>query len=172
MKASSAAIDALKAHEGFRPRMYRDQAGLPTIGYGTLIDTAGEQHLLTATITEAEGEELLRRDLAAFEHYVNDAIKVHIAQNQFDALVVLAYNIGPTAFRTSTLVSLINRKSDPVAISAAWRSWRMAGGQVSNGLVTRRREELAMYWRHLWSLSVALFIIAAVALGSGAYLLA
>ena len=42
MKVSQAMIDKLKADEGFRATMYHDAAGLPTIGYGTLIDTAAE----------------------------------------------------------------------------------------------------------------------------------
>lgn len=171
MKASKDAIEALKVHEGFRARMYFDQAGLPTIGYGTLIDTPEEQYLRTATITEAQAEDLLRRDLAKFEQVVNDTITVPLTQNQFDALLLFVYNVGPGGFRNGSLPRLINGKADPLAISAKWREYRMAGGQVSNGLVKRRREELNLYWRHLWTLGLVLFVTALVALGTGTILL-
>jgi len=168
MQASQQAVDAIKRYEGFRPRMYRDAAGRPTIGYGTLIDTSEEQYLMNATITEAEAERLLRRDLVPFEKAINDTITVHLAQNQFDALLSLVYNIGPTAFKNGSLPRLINGRADALAISAKWKEYRKAGGQVLQGLVKRRSDELAIYWSHLWKIGASLLILSAAAMIGGA----
>ena len=172
MTTSQAGVDLIKKWEGFRPTMYRDAVGKPTIGYGTLIDRPEEQHLLTATITPAQAEELLRRDLVPFEQAVNDAITVNLSQNQFDALVSFVYNVGPGTFRNGSLPRLINQRSDALAISAKWREYRLAGGRVLQGLVNRRRDELFLFWRHLWSLAIILFFCAGMMLSASAYLIA
>lgn len=169
MTTSQAGVDLIKKWEGFRATMYADAVGKPTIGYGTLIDQPGEQYLRTATITKAQAEELLRRDLVPFEKAVNDAITVPLAQNQFDALVSFVYNLGPGALRNGSLPRLINGKSDALAISAKWREYSRAGGQVLQGLVNRRREELALYWRHLWMLAVVLLFMGSMLLIGAAY---
>lgn len=161
-------IDELKEHEGFRATMYSDAAGHPTIGYGTLIDSPEEQYLRTATITEAEGEALLRKQLATYEDAVTSSITVPMAQNQFDALVSLAYNIGPAAFRNSSLVRLINQRAAPEAISRKWREYRLAGGRVLPGLVIRRAKEVETYWSHLWRLAVLLLFCGGAAIAMAA----
>ena len=168
MTSSQQAIDAIKAHEGFRATMYLDAAGKPTIGYGTLIDRPDEQWLRTATITREQAEELLRRDLVRFEKVVNDIITVTLAQNQFDALVSLVYNIGPGAFRNGSLPRLINGRADALAISTKWKEYNKAGGRELAGLTKRRKDEVKLYWQHLHTLSIILLIIAAVAMLGGA----
>jgi lysozyme len=169
MTTSQAGVDLIKKWEGFRATMYLDAVGKPTIGYGTLIDKPEEQYLRTATITQAQAEELLRRDLVPFEQAVNEAITVRLTQNQFDALVSFVYNLGPGTFRNGSLPRLINQRSDALAISAKWREYRMAGGRVLQGLVNRRRDELFLYWRHLWSLAIILFFAAGIMLTASAY---
>ena len=52
----------IEQFEGFRAKMYKDAVGLPTIGFGTLIDTAEEKYLLTETITREQAEVLLRKE--------------------------------------------------------------------------------------------------------------
>ena len=169
MTTSQAGVDLIKKWEGFRPTMYLDAVGKPTIGYGTLIDTTDEQYLRTATITPQQAEELLRRDLVPFERAINETITVPLAQNQFDALVSFVYNLGPGALRNGSLPRLINGRADALAISTKWREYRMAGGRVLQGLVNRRREELALYWRHLWMLAVVLLFIGSMLLIGAAY---
>lgn len=171
MTTSKAGVDLIKKWEGFRPAMYLDAAGRPTIGYGTLIDRPEDQYLRTATITEAQAEELLRRDLVSFEQSVNEAITVRLTQNQFDALVSFVYNVGPGNFLNGSLPRLINQRSDALAISAKWREYRLAGGRVLQGLVNRRRDELALFWRHLWSLAIILFFACGLLLTGAAYTL-
>jgi len=86
-------LNLIKASEGFRANMYYDQNHLPTIGYGTLIDTKEEEYLKTATINESQALDLLRKDCAIFEKAITKSVMVPLNQNQFDALVSLVYNI-------------------------------------------------------------------------------
>ena len=44
------------------------------------------------TISRAEAEQILRRDLSNFEDEVNREVRIPINQNQFDAMVSLAFN--------------------------------------------------------------------------------
>jgi lysozyme len=145
MKLSAAGILMLTELEGSRSRMYRDSAGLPTIGVGHLI-LSSEQHLLTATLSGAQIRDLLQRDLVRFEQAVNNCIRVSLEQWQFDALVMLAFNIGTTAFCNSTLVDRINAKDTETRISEAWNRWKMAGGQIVQGLINRRAKEIDLYF--------------------------
>ncbi|MDE5615792.1 MAG: glycoside hydrolase family protein [Alphaproteobacteria bacterium] len=126
-----------------------DGAPLPpgaTIGYGHLIKP-GED--FRGGITETEAINLLRADISTAEHAVRDNITVPITQNQYDALVSLAYNIGGGAFASSTVVQYINNpdftSSKYPSLESAWRAWNRTQGAVSNGLINRRNDEWNMY---------------------------
>jgi lysozyme len=58
--------------------------------------------------TDEQVEAAFAKDLERFERVVNEAVKVPIPQHAFDALVSFAYNVGPTAFKNSTLVRVLN----------------------------------------------------------------
>ena len=107
MAIAESTLSFITEEEGKRNRMYRDSKGLPTIGVGHLIRPA-EQHLMTATLSDKEVEDLLRSDLRWCSDAVERAIKVPLNQNQFDALYSLCFNIGETNFRQSTVVRKLN----------------------------------------------------------------
>lgn len=150
MNLSQGGIDFIKAEEAFRAQAYRDQGGRWTIGYGHLIRLPAEQHLLSATITMAQGEALLRTDAADAELAVSDTITVPLAQNQFDALVSLAFNIGQGAFKRSTVAAKINSRAPRPHIEQWWKAWNKvtAGGvkKTSKGLSARRDRELTLFF--------------------------
>ena len=83
------------------------------------------------------------------ERAVNDNITVPLAQNQYDALVSLAYNIGSGGFKNSTVVKYINNPDFHSSVysdlESAWRAWNRTQGIVSNGLTRRRQNEWNMY---------------------------
>lgn len=140
MKFSQAGIDLLKQLEGCRLAVYKDSAGYPTIGVGHLIKPG--EHF--TAITMAQAEDILRADIAPAELAVNGAVKGSLSQNQFDALVCLAFNIGVTAFARSTLVRKLN-EGDTSGAAAQFLVWVKAGGRVVQGLVNRRNKERVLF---------------------------
>lgn len=148
-------IALLKAVETLRLKPYDDQTGLDisawvagaTIGYGHLI-AAGEWTTYKGGITEPQADALFAADLAPFEQVVRDSITVGLQQYQFDALVILAFNIGEAGFKSSSVVKLVN---DPNAVTgytsleSAWKAWNKSQGKVMKGLDNRRAAEWRIY---------------------------
>ena len=107
MAIAESTLSFITQEEGKRNKAYKDSKGLDTIGVGHLI-RPGEQHLLTATLSDQEVKDLLKSDLKWCSEAVEGAVKVPLNQNQFDALYSLCFNIGATAFRNSTVVRRLN----------------------------------------------------------------
>jgi len=144
-KTSDKGVALIKAHEGLRLNAYLCPAKVWTIGYGHT-SAAGEPKVVQGMrITRAEAETILRRDLATFERGVNRLVKVALTQNQFDALVSFAFNVGLGAFERSTLLKKLNagRYKD---VPAELMKWTKGGGRELPGLVNRRRDEAGL-WR-------------------------
>ncbi|MCM1089136.1 MAG: lysozyme, partial [Muribaculaceae bacterium] len=85
LKTGQAGLDLIKKFEGCRLTAYKCPAGIWTIGYG---HTGGVQ--TGQTITQAQADDLLKKDLAKFEANVNKYSKYGWRQNEFDALVSFA----------------------------------------------------------------------------------
>ncbi len=139
---SAAGLEKLKAYEGFSATPYPDYKG-KSIGFGHLIK-AGEEYLLDAIISPAQASELLAGDVAWAERAVSAAVSAPLTQSQFDALVLLCYNIGETAFKRSTLVARLNA-GDYDAAAAEFAKWNRAGGEVNAALVARRADEQRIF---------------------------
>lgn len=140
--------DLIKHFESLRLDSYLCQASVWTIGWG---------HTKTAKpgmrITRTEAQRLFNLDIAAFVASVNRAIKVDITQDQFDALVSLAFNIGIGAFERSTLVRKINAKAPEEEVLPQIRRWVFAAGKRSRGLARRREAEVLLYQGLPWKVS-------------------
>lgn len=119
-------------------------AGKPTIGYGRVIPRAEFNRLKKTGISPEEAYNNLLADLSRFSRGLIPLVKVHLSQNQFDALVSLAYNIGLSNFRNSTLLRLLN-KGDYAGASKQFERWNRGGGKVLGGLVRRRGRERAIF---------------------------
>jgi lysozyme len=117
MAIAKSTLSFITNEEGSRNKAYKDSKGLWTIGVGHLIK-ADEQHLITATLTDQEVEDLLRSDLKWCSEAVEGSVRVPLNQGQFDALYSLCFNIGETAFRKSTVVRKINENDLPGAADA------------------------------------------------------
>lgn len=139
MRASNQLIDKIKEFEGLRLNAYRCPAGVPTIGAG---HTRGVK--MGQTITMAQADALLKGDLLPCEKYVN-SLKLDLTQNQFDALVDFAFNLGTPALAGSTLLKKIRSNSPLKEIQAEFRRWNKSKGRVLQGLVRRREWEAQMY---------------------------
>lgn len=116
-----------------------------TIGWGSTTDENG-QPIAPGTIwTRERADRRFRQDLAVFEDAVRKAIgSARTTQNQFDAMVSLAYNIGAKAFAGSTLARL-HRAGDTAGALGQFARWNKAGGKVMAGLTRRRAAEAALY---------------------------
>ena len=136
---SERGIKLLKDFEGFRTHAYQDSVGVWTIGYG---HTKGVTPNMV--ISTAEGEEMLVEELKEYENYVDDLVKVPLDQHQYDALVSWVYNLGPTNFRSSTMLRVLNEgKYEEVPNQI--RRWNKAGGKELDGLTRRRNAEAEMF---------------------------
>lgn len=139
MRVSNQLIDKIKEIEGVHLNAYRCPAGVPTIGAG---HTRGVK--MGQTITMAQVDALLKGDLLPCEKYVN-SLKFDLTQNQFDALVNFAFNLGTTALASSTLLKKIRSNSPLKEIQAEFRRWNKSKGKVLQGLVRRREYEANLY---------------------------
>ena len=140
MAVSLFGIDLICGFEGLRLKAYDDGVGVWTIGFGTTIYPNGIRVKKGDTCTEAQAKAYMVYDLKKFESAVNNAVTVPLNQNQFDALVSLAYNIGPSAFSKSTLVKKLNA-GDIRGAAEQFDVWVNAGGKRMQGLVNRRAKE-------------------------------
>lgn len=140
MITSDAGRKAIMQREGVRLTAYRDSVGVLTIGVGHTASAGYPAPQPGMAITAGECDDILRRDLRKFETAVNAAIARPMTQNQFDAFVSLAFNIGGGAFASSSVAREFNAGNIAKAADA-FRLWNKAGGRVLSGLVTRREAE-------------------------------
>lgn len=135
---SSNGLNIIKKYEGCYLTSYKCPAGVWTIGYG---HTKGVKSGLA--ITQAQADALLKSDCKQFEAYVNNKTYVPLTdklnQNQFDALVSFAFNVGPGNLKRlctgRTLSQIANHIGD----------YNKASGRVLAGLTKRRAEETALF---------------------------
>ena len=162
MKISENGINMLKKLEGNVRKagihvIYDDKTGKPvntnerlprgaTVGYGHLIKPDED---FRNGISELKATELLRTDVETAERAVQNNINVALTQNQFDALVLLAYNIGVKNFVTSTVVKYINNPKFHSSVyknlESAWKAWNKSGGHIMTGLANRRNQEWDLF---------------------------
>lgn len=136
MKTSQTGIDLIKKFEGCRLKAYKCAADVWTIGYG---HTKGVEPY--EIITLAEAERLLKEDLEKYERNVE---KYHFKygwnQNEFDALVSFAFNLGSidklTAGGTRSRATIAEKMLTYNKISS---------GKVLAGLTKRRQAERELF---------------------------
>ena len=142
MKFSAVGMNLLKKSEGFRSRVYRDMAGLPTIGYGHRLQL---HESFPNGIGEAQAASLLANDVLQAEQAVARLAKVALSQGQFDALVDFCFNLGAGRLAASSLLKDLNAgKADEAA--AQLLLWDHAAGH-ENAALKARREAEAKLWR-------------------------
>lgn len=132
MKTSVKGLDLIKRYEGLRLVAYKP---IPseiyyTIGYGHY----GKDVKANMTITKAEADQLLKKDMAAIEVIVSDLLP-GISQNAFDALVSFTYNCGSENLKKLVAGRSMKEISEKILL------YNKAGGKVLAGLTRRRKEE-------------------------------
>lgn len=139
MKTSLQGFAIIKQFEGFRADAYQDVVGVWTIGYGFTAGVQPGQHMTPAQADARLGTELLR-----YEDAVSRACTIPPNQNQFDALVCFAWNVGTAGMAGSSVIKAHNR-GDFQSAARAFGLWNRAGGRVWPGLTRRRAAESALY---------------------------
>ena len=135
-----AGLDLVKSFEGLKLRAYLCPAKVWTIGFGS----TGPHVTPGKVITEAQANDLLQDDLDRFEKAVTRLVTVPLTQNQYDALVSFAFNVGISALERSTLLKRVNAKLFDQA-RAEFSKWNRAGGRPLAGLTRRRAAEAALF---------------------------
>ena len=148
-QASQEGIDFLMNEEGCVLHPYKDQVGISTIGIGNTYYEDGTRVKMTdAPITKDRAIYLFRNVLQYYENTVWSITRDDITQNMFNALLSLCYNIGPAAFKASTVVKLVNKNPIDQAISNAFYMWRFTtvDGIKKPILAGRRKRESKLYF--------------------------
>jgi len=139
MKISNKGVQFIKREEGEKLTAYLDTRGIWTIGVGHTGSVDGKAVSRGMTISQNKSTELLLSDLTWVERAVNSNVKTKINQNQYDALCSLVFNIGASAFSSSTVLRRIN-KSDFTGAAEAILMWKRAGNDPDILLPRRKRE--------------------------------
>ena len=153
MKTGERGLALIKEFEGCKLSAYQCPAGIWTIGYGSTRYGDGTPVSKGRTLpTELAALELLKVTLVQFEKDVNSLVKVPITQNQFDALISFAYNLGSDIDKDdiaeglgdSTLLKKLNNR-DYFGAAAEFHKWNKAGGKPLAGLTRRRKAEAELF---------------------------
>lgn len=145
MKLSANGFKLLGELEGIVLRPYRDSVGIPTIGIGsTYYEDGTKVKMSDKAITKERAIQLAKNVVKSFEAQVNKSILPTMVQNQFDAMVLLCYNIGESGFARSSVVRNFNAGNLQKAADS-FLLWNKAGGKVVRGLVNRRNIERTLF---------------------------
>ena len=135
MVISKRGLDLIKSFEGCRLYAYRDSVGVLTIGYG---HTRGVTEGMI--ITKDKADALLLEDMDRYERNVMSWNYIYNwSQNEFDALVSFAFNIGSIDQLTG------HGKRNKSVIADKMLMYCHAGGNTLAGLKRRREAERALF---------------------------
>lgn len=160
LSLSQQGLALLKSIETLRLKPYDDQTGQPiaewmpgaSIGYGYLIAEVDWPKFANG-IDKSRAAALLEKSTTSAKYAIHHAVVVPLTQQEFDALVLLVFNIGVGAFRKSSVLKLIN---DPRAVTdypdleSAWKAWNKSQGEINEGLENRRDCEWKIWQRGIY----------------------
>lgn len=144
MKISEKGLALIKEFEGCQLTAYQDEVGVWTIGYGI---TNADKSITGTTIkkglkiTKEKAEEWLEECLNRIYAYkiMKYDVRYNWNQNEFDALVSFAFNIGSIDQLTA------NGSRSKSVISNKMLAYNKAGGKVYAGLTRRRKAERDLF---------------------------
>ncbi len=142
MKLDESGYSELHKREGLRTKPYLDTRGIPTISLGVTYYPNGRKVTMQDKPLTIEQAERLGKVIAdRFAAEVTALIKSKVNQNQFNALVSIAYNIGINGFRTSSFLKLVNKNPNDPKIKEAIMLWTK-----NKELIGRRKSEVSQYF--------------------------
>lgn len=155
MKLNETGYQLIMEFEGFKSSPYLCTSNVPTIGYGNTYYPNGKKVTMKdKPITKEYAIEIFKFIADLFAKDVNSLLKTTVTQNQFNALVSFAYNLGsdidaddiPEGLGDSTLLKKVNKNPNDLTIMNEFLKWNKSNGKVSNGLVKRRKLEAKLYF--------------------------
>ena len=148
---SAAGLAFIAKWEGFVPRLYNDAVGHCTVGIGHLVhrgncDGRASEQPYRNGISYADAIALKKRDAVRFVAAVNDGVTVPLNQNQFDALVSFAFNLGVGVIGTASFIRQLNQ-GNYAAVPPGLMLYNKAGDppRVLEGLTNRRQAEADLW---------------------------
>jgi lysozyme len=142
-------MPVIKQFEGFRAKPYKDSAGIPTIGYGTILYPDGKAVTMKdPAVTEPQAEIFLRHQMGLKSKTIATYLTRAATLHQGAAMLSLTYNIGTGALKKSTVLRKFNAGDIPGSADA-FLMWDKAvvDGQlvVVPGLHKRRVQEREIF---------------------------
>lgn len=152
-KALQVATEFIASHEGFSSTIYKDIAGVPTIGYGFTSKTMINQYQ-GKVMSEEKAKVLLSQEVSlymvALENLVAPAMWKVLTVNQVAALTSFIYNVGINAFKNSSVRKHINEGNFTLVPDSLmkWNKYtdpKTKQKVVSKGLDNRRKAEVKLF---------------------------
>ena len=150
MRTSEKGVNMLVAFEGMELKAYKCPAGVWTIGVGHTGKIDNEEICSGMSITREKALHILGLDLKKVENYINrQPFANGLTQGQFDALSSFIFNIGTTAFHSSTMRKLLSEGATTARVAKEFCRW--VYGKVNGkkerlpGLVGRRNREKKLF---------------------------
>jgi lysozyme len=147
MKVNAEGYALIKKFEGSRLKAYKCPANVWTIGYGNTFYENGMKVKEGDVITQQRAEELAKFIIDQFAVTIEPFIQKPLTDNQFSACVSLAYNIGTSGFKRSSVFKKLNINPNDPTIADSFKLWNKGGGKVLAGLVKRREAEIQLYFK-------------------------
>ncbi len=143
MHLSEEGYSLLEKLEGYSPDLYSLNDGGYTIGFGFFVPYS-EGSKWRKGVTWEEAERLIHQKVPSYENQVKEFINVMLTQREFDALTMLAYNLGGFSKATS-IVNDVNNLDGFDQLQKDWKRFiHSKAPNVSKGLMNRRKDELGV----------------------------
>ena len=142
----AALISGVSLWEGTRYYAYRDLGGIPTVCQGY----TGKGIIFGRKYSQSECNSFLRSQLKEHSLGVLECIKQPLQETQYNAFVLMAYNVGVHGFCSSRAARLFNEGRTIEACRAiaytptGSPAWSFVDGQFVQGLHNRRLYEMKM----------------------------
>jgi lysozyme len=147
MKLNNSGYLLITEFEGFSAKPYLCSAKIPTIGYGNTYYSDNKRvTMLDKEITKVQAFEMFKTIADRFADKVNKLVTSPLNQNQFNALVSLAYNIGTGNFASSTILKKVNKNHNDASIELEFKKWNKVNKKEVAGLTRRRLYESKVYF--------------------------
>ncbi|EPK7357576.1 lysozyme [Kluyvera intermedia] len=130
-------LDFIKRYQGLSLEKYCDEDGLWLIGYGHLIR---DHETFDAPITHWLADTLFTLDVGYYLRVLHQCVRSPLTQSQFDAVLSLAFSLGPEAVQKSPIVDCINQQKFQSAL-ALWQG----EGERQSSLAVQRQAESALF---------------------------